>query len=698
MKTKLLFTLLTSIIPFSMLAQETDSLKTKQLEEVIVKAKLQRTSPQSLVVIPTVRQKNSAQNAVDLLRKIAMPQISINLMNNAITTQTGDGVVLFINFIPASKEDVEGLLTTDVRRVEYFDFPSDPRFQGHEHVVNFIVHRYEYGGYTKLSIKEDFLTGLSSNISFYSKFAYRKMIYDLYVGASNHNLHNIGASTIGRYSLLDSNGDRVSITRKELFDKGHYKQNTYPITLRAIYGSNNIQLANTVGFSYGEKPVAKTSGTLSYEPDKIDSYSFAKDNPTNQRFITWKGYYFFALANALQLSVSPYASYSRINDNILYSSTNPNTTPIENNAEENQYRYGINTTVSKNIAQRQRFFLRGYYGESQNDVKYTGSSPYDNKFISRFAGSTIGYNFSNDRWNLSTDISLQWEENKINAKSIKKFYPLFNFSAGFSPSSMHSFRTYFHYGSNYPGASIKSPNILKDNELMYVTGNPNIGLSRQFSYNLSYNWIPSNKFSTSLYCQYYGELDLYVPVFEHYNNGQALLRRYDTDAQYHRTQIGASFNYKLLDGKLQLAASPSVTFFRVLGCYDMTKTPFYFNASAIYHLNDFYFQTAYQTRFRTTQGNRAVYYEDRDFWQLQVGWSKNNFNIRLSANNLFRSDWLTSTETLNSSLYSETRHLEGNNFHRRLNLSFTYTFGYGKKIRQNNELGQQYGAPSAILK
>ena len=93
MKTKLLFTLLTSIIPFSMLAQETDSLKTKQLEEVIVKAKLQRTSPQSLVVIPTVRQKNSAQNAVDLLRKIAMPQISINLMNNAITTQTGDGVV-----------------------------------------------------------------------------------------------------------------------------------------------------------------------------------------------------------------------------------------------------------------------------------------------------------------------------------------------------------------------------------------------------------------------------------------------------------------------------------------------------------------------------------------------------------------------------------------------------------------------------
>ncbi|RRD71371.1 hypothetical protein [Tannerella forsythia] len=219
MKMKFLFILMIGIMPFSVLAQETDSLKTKYLPEVIVKAELQKTSAQSSVITPTMRQKNSAQNAVDLLRKIAMPQISINLMNNAITTQTGDGVVLFINFIPASKEDIEGLLTTDVRRVEYLDFPTDPRFQGHEHVINFIVHKYEYGGYTKLSVKENFLTGLSSNVSLYSKFAYKKMIYDLYVGASNHNLHNIGASTIGTYSLLDSNGDAVPLQEKSYLIK-----------------------------------------------------------------------------------------------------------------------------------------------------------------------------------------------------------------------------------------------------------------------------------------------------------------------------------------------------------------------------------------------------------------------------------------------------------------------------------------------
>ncbi|WP_211833678.1 hypothetical protein, partial [Porphyromonas levii] len=659
-----------------------DSLKTEKLPEVVVEGQMQKTSAQSSVITPTMRQKDSAQNAIDLLRMIAMPQININLMSNAITTQTGAGVALFINYIPASKEDIEGLLTTDVRRVEYLDYPADSRFQGREHVINFIAHKYEYGGYTKLSVNENFLTGLSSNISLYSKFAYQKMIYDLYVGASNLNLQNIGTSAIGKYSLLDSNGDAVSITRNELFNKSHYKQNTYPITLRAIYDSDNIQIANTIGFSYSDKPTAMTSGTLFYEPNRRDSYSFSKDNPTKQRLITWTGYYFFSLKNAMQLSINTYAGYSRNNDNSLYSTTIPNTKPIENNAEENQYRYGVNATISKKIAIQQKIFLRSYYGENRNNVQYTGTSPHCNKFISRFSGGTIGYNFSNNIWSLNTDASLQWEENKINDQSIRELYPLLNLSVGFAPSTKYSFRTYFHYGSNYPGASIKTPNILKANELMYMTGNPDIGLSRQFTFNLSYNWMPNNKFATSLYCQYFGELNLYVPVFEHYNNGKALLRRYDTDAQYHRTQIGASFNYKLLDGKLQLAVSPSVTLFRVLGYYDMSKTPFYFNASAIYHLNNFYFQAAYQTKFRTIQGNRAVYYEDRDFWQLQVGWSKNNFNIRLNANNLFRNDWRTSTETLNSPLYSETRYLEGNNFHRRLNLSIVYTFGYGKKVRQ----------------
>ena len=137
----------------------------------MVKAKMQHTNAMSSTYIPTMKQRQSAQNAIDLLQQLALPQININLMDNAVTTTSGQSVAIYINYIPASAEEMEGILTSDVRRVEYLDFPADPRFQGSEHVVNFIVQKYEYGGYTKATLNENFLTGrLSNRASVYSKF------------------------------------------------------------------------------------------------------------------------------------------------------------------------------------------------------------------------------------------------------------------------------------------------------------------------------------------------------------------------------------------------------------------------------------------------------------------------------------------------------------------------------------------------
>lgn len=98
------------------------------------------------------------------------------------------------------------------------------------------------------------------------------------------------------------------------------------------------------------------------------------------------------------------------------------------------------------------------------------------------------------------------------------------------------------------------------------------------------------------------------------------------------------------------------------------------------------------------QGNRGVVYKDRDFYQILAGWSRSNWNIRVSAMNIFRNDWLCATNTLSTPLYSETRFVDGNSFHRRLNISVTYTFGYGKKVQRGNEVGEQSGASSAIMK
>ena len=658
---------------------------------------MQHTDASSSTYTPTTRQKTSAQNAIDLLRQLAIPQININLVDNAVTTPSGQNVAVYINYIPASAEEIEGLLTSDVRRVEYLDFPTDPRFQGNEHVVNFIMQQYEYGGYTKALINENFLVGkLSSRASIYSKFAYKRMTYDLYAGASNHDIKHTGASIIGDYILENTDGEPYHITRNEIFNNSHYKYNQYPVTFRAIYDSDNVQIANTVGFNFDQSPAAETSGCLSYKPAKTEEYSYNRCEPYTSRYLVWSGNYYFILPRNFHLSVSPGINYGHTNNTYLYQTSG--TDVIVNESKENVWQFRGSATLYKKFTDRQNGFFRAWYGSISNDVSYFGSSPYDNDFLDTYAGAALGYNISNNKWNISTDVALQWEKNKINDQSVSEIYPLLNVSAGFSPSQKHSLRAYFHFGANYPGASEKTPNTLQQNELMYYTGNPELGLSRQVTFNLSYNWMPSNKFSVLAFAQYFGEYNLYVPVYKPYNNGMALLRKFETDGDYNRTQIGMSFNYKLLNGNLQFAASPSISFYRMTGLFDIERNPFSCNVSATYYLGNFYFQTSYQTGSLTVQGNHGVIYKDRDFYQIIAGWSRANWNIRVSAMNLFRNDWLCATNTLSTPLYSETRFANGNNFHRRLNLSIIYTFGYGKKVQRGNEVGVQSGASSAIMK
>lgn len=679
------------------ICQTPDSISAVELDVVVVTANMQRTNATTSTYTPTTRQKSSAQNAIDLLRQLAIPQININLVDNAVTTPSGQNVAVYINYIPASAEEIEGIMTSDVRRVEYLDFPTDPRFQGNEHVVNFIMQKYEYGGYTKAMVNENFLVGkLSSRASIYSKFAYKRMTYDLYAGASNHDIKHSGTSTIGNYALGNADGEPYLITRNEIFDNSHFKYNQYPVTFRAIYDSDKVQIANTVGFNFDQSPTAETSGKLSFVPRQAEDNSYSRYEPYTSRYLVWSGNYYFILPRNFHLSVSPGINYGHTNNNYRYQTSA--TDAIENDSKENVWQFRGSATLYKIFTDRQNGFFRAYYGSTSNDVSYLGTSPYDNDFLDTYAGAALGYNFSDNKWNVSADVALQWEKNKINDQSVSEIYPLVNVSAGFSSSQKHSFRAYFHFGANYPGASEKTPNILQQNELMYYTGNPEIGLSRQVTFNLSYNWMPSNKFSASAFAQYFGEYNLYVPVYKPYNDDAALLRGFETDGDYNRTQIGMSFNYKLLSGNLQLAASPSISFYRMTGLFDISRSPFTCNTSATYYLGNFYFQASYQTRNLTVQGNRGVIYKDRDFYQILAGWSRANWNIRVSAMNIFRNDWLCATNTLDAPLYSETRFVDGNNFHRRLNLSITYTFGYGKKVQRGNEVGEQSGASSAIMK
>lgn len=141
----------TAIIPVSATAAEQNDSTAKQLQEVVVEGQNTYTTRHGVTYVTNRNQRNGAANAYDLLGRLGMTEIQVDPRTNEVTTNSGQPVDYFVNGQPAKPGEVEGLWPAEIRKVEYLEAPSDPRFMGKQYVINYIVDVYKYGGYTRLS-------------------------------------------------------------------------------------------------------------------------------------------------------------------------------------------------------------------------------------------------------------------------------------------------------------------------------------------------------------------------------------------------------------------------------------------------------------------------------------------------------------------------------------------------------------------
>lgn len=666
------------------------------LQQVNVEGQLASAYSDRTVYLPSQRQKNAAQNAIDLLRHMAIPQIKINPIDNSVTDKTGEGVSLFFNYMPASKEDIEGLRTADVRKVEYIEFPTDPRFRGAQRVINFIIQEYEYGGYTKVTADEDFLIGLSSNTNIFSKFAYKKMTYDLYVAANNLNSHHSGYDIDGKYMLKDSDGKDFTLSRNETTDNAHSKQNQYPVTFRASYNTEKVQISNTLGYSHSANPIQEQNGSLTYSPAVEQDYFYSRSNPSRSNSLSYQGNYFFVLPKDYSVNINPQFSYSHNNNSLTY--TTSSTEPIIRDASENAYYYRVNAYINKRFAQKHTLMLGINTGNTINRLQYTGNASYSDRFSNPFVSGQLCYQAQIQKFSLYADAGVLWERTSINTIKNDDVYPYVHFNIRYTPNNKNAFSAYFQFANNTPGIDQKASDLLQDNEVMYITGNPSLDNSRHITFNVAYTWLPSNVFNMSAYGRYFELFDRFITAYEPFDNGHALLRTYINNGNYVQSEIGIAAILNLFNKSLQLYVSPNQKFYRSTGVFDKSSYPFQITAQATYYLKQWYFQAYYQSHQKMMFTGSPTTYRSRDLYALSAGWSNSDWNISLTAYNIFNSNWDTSDRYIQSPLYTEHRTTYGTNSHARLNLSVTYTFGYGKKVQRGNEVGEQSGASSAIMK
>lgn len=645
--------------------------------------------------IPTQRQKNSAQNALMLLSMMSIPQLDVDLSNNTVGNAQGQEISIFINYVAATSEDLSGMNTRDVKKVEYLLNPTDPRFHGERFVLNFVMHNYEWGGYTKLMASGSFIKN-RAKASAYSKISYKRMTFDIYADENYKSKCHGGLASEELFIFTNILGEESRTVRREKTPlHAQYESNRNNLSLRAVYTGGNLQISNRMAITHTGTPHDDMTSELSYSPDIFPKSVAYNSGHRNEWAAHYNADLYAMLTDNLAFSTRGWYVFGKNRDYSDY--TTDEGISIKNIAEETSHHFQLYPTFDWNLTKNHTLTLVTGTVHSWNDIDYLGNSPSRQTFNIGGYGVDAGYQLTLPRYTIGADVAWFWQTNRISGFKASDSSPQINFFISYAPNGKHQVRGTFFFGKEIPSASQKSPNLLRQDELIYYCGNPDLKDYTRINANASYVYIPSNSWQMSLDGFINIINDQCVPVYLPDATDGTMLRKYFNTGNMRNGCIRAGVTGRFLDGSLSVKIQPQLWIRRSKGEYAWHNNELACKIELQYFLGDIYFLAWYTTPRKFQTDNGAVV-NDPSQYQFQAGWSHGAWNISAHAFNFFHSSWVERQESLSSKYFTYSRMVFGDGNHASYNLSVTYTFGYGKKVKHDGEIGGAGSTPSAILK
>lgn len=678
-------------------SEPADSLS-RALDEVTVEAARQTITPEVEVFIPENKQKQASPDAVALLRRMGIPQLNVDELGGTVKTISGESVSLFIDYLPATANDIKGMRMKDVVKVEVYDSPTDARFRGVEHVVNFIMQKYEYGGYAKIynqmyGQRHDFV----ERPTLTGKAAYKRMTYDAVVGGDYVDGHSLKSSETASFKFPGLDEITRSITPGKA---GRLAYHTVFGTLRATYQSEKAAIANSVGYNYSKQPHFDDYGRLTFTGVDLPGSEMANIVNRLWRTAEWSGDYYFALPRDFTLSLNPQAQYSyTVRDAEYVVDATPS---ISNKADSKTVYTRLDSRLNKKLNDRVTLFAEVSGSYNRNSVEYTGSNPGKVTLDRYYFGPEIGVAFRTDKFRLNGDAGYAFEWNDTGNNDARVFYPFMHLSTNYAFSDKLSLRTWTQFASSSPDAAERSPIMQQQNEFLWNSGNPDIGNSHHVTQQVSLSWFPSNRFQLSGYMAYFHLFDnlrrTYTPQVSADGVPMMVSHLYN-DGAYNRYSAGVSMTLKLLDNNLQLRGGGDFSYYYLTGGgNDISKPYANWYVMGNYYLKDFNFTAYYYSHNSAVSSQSGSVDWSNESYAIAAGWGKNELSLNLYLTNFLAKDETYSRSTLHTPYYSSVKTLANGNHTPTVYLTVTYTFGFGKKIERGNEVKAVSATSDGILK
>lgn len=669
--------------------EKEDSTMTTTLKELVVESDNVRILPEGVAFIPTKKVKNAASNGYRLLMMMDIPFINIDPQTAAITSSIGKEVNVFIDYQPASVQDMASMMTSDVLRVEYFDYSTDPRFQNKRNILNFVMARYEYGGYTKFNVAANGLSNVDGSLYGKSRFSYKKMTYDLFASVDKfHNRHG----GMNMYETFDLPSTGINTAARE---QNHYrsKGEKTALTFKAVYLNTKFMYSNILGFNYNHTPETVSSFLMKRMPSNVNEVDRTELYDRNYT-IAYNGSGWTDLGKGFTFHFQPSFSYGRVNSNDGYFI---NDKPLYvRNAIENSYSAGIRAGSIYRFKPLQTVSLSASYDYTKSNVIYGGS--YDTR--ENLSNQTIcvetSYSFQSRNFFIVPGVNYIVFKEQVGNLSQTTFYPSVTLSSQYSPVQKHLLMMEFNFNSLTNGINEKSDILFRNSENIWYKGNPHLKMFRNINGGVNYMFIPSQQLYLSASLGANSWIKRSVASYSQFPEMNGILRTFINSGNKADFWAALTFRGSFFNNALTVRLTPIFTHELSTGIYSMHLNRFAWKFNVSYFLKDFYFTGYYFSNDKTLSPFGGEIIHKKDTYGITAGYGNSNWNVELSALNFLRYKRAGDVYDFTSDCYSfKGVDLSGSNRFR-LMLSIDYKFGYGKKVSQRDEAERVKDSQSAI--
>lgn len=313
-----------ALLSLNLLAQDTGTLKSTTLQEVVVESDRAWIEGNKAVFIPTKKEKNLSKDPFTLIEAMNLPTVIID--NGQIRSLNGQNITFFINGVKADDIDVSTFLTKDVKRVEYMENPSEATYETVPVAINFVMTKYEVGGVTSLDFSQEIPN--SGNYEAASKLVYKSMTYGFRLNGGYERDHRKSLKGEDTYNDITYDNNKYDIISRE-YDSHYFNRYDFiNAAINARWIGPKGRATHTMALKWDRNPGSGSASSDLWSPNIFNSNSSSSFGKSRVLSPQISGNYYFSFSPKWQMSANWNYSYARQNSSSV--STLNGITPISN--------------------------------------------------------------------------------------------------------------------------------------------------------------------------------------------------------------------------------------------------------------------------------------------------------------------------------------------------------------------------------